>query len=87
MSGNGYLDLLIGAHNPQHAGPHDAFLSIYWNGPEGIREDRKTMLPVKNAFGLAVADFNNDGYMDVFTGAYNDGRERDMESYLETKIL
>ena len=82
LTGNGYLDLIIGAHKPQHSGPHDSFLSIYWNGPEGLKEERKTMLPVKHSFGLSVADFDNDGRLDIFTGAYNDGRERDMESYI-----
>jgi len=82
LSGNGYLDLLIGAHLPQECGPHDSFLTIYWNGPEGISEERKIMLPVKSANSMAVADFNNDGRLDIFTGAYGDSRERDIESYI-----
>jgi hypothetical protein len=82
LNGNGYPDLIIGARKPQLDGPHDAFLNIYWNGPEGLREDRKTVFPVKSTNGLAVADFNNDGCLDIFTGSYTDGRERDLESYI-----
>ena len=82
FNGNGYPDLIIGARKPQLSGPHDAFLHIYWNGPEGLREDRKTVLPVKASNGLAVGDFNRDGTLDIFAGAYSDGRERDLESYL-----
>ncbi len=82
LSGNGYPDLIIGGRNPQLTGPHDAFLYVYWNGPEGLREDRRTMLPVKSTNGLAVADFNNDGSLDIFAGSYADGRERDLESYI-----
>ena len=40
------------------------------------------MLQVKCANGLSVADFNNDGRLDIFAGAYSDGRERDLESYI-----
>ncbi len=82
LSGNGYPDLIIGGRKPQLTGPHDAFLHVYWNGPEGIREDRRIMLPVKSTNGLAIADFNNDGCLDIFAGSYTDGRERDLESYI-----
>ena len=82
LTGNGYLDLVIGAHKPQDSGPHDSFVSIFWNGPEGIRNDRRMMLQCKSANGLAVGDFKGDGNLDIFVGSYGDGRERDLESYI-----
>lgn len=82
LTGNGYLDLIIGGHTPSPQGPPDSFVYIYWNGPEGIREDRRTQLPANGVLTIAVADFNRDGHLDIFAGSYHDGRERDIDSYI-----
>ena len=31
---------------------------------------------------MAVADFNNDGMLDLFVGSYQDGRQRDIDSHI-----
>ena len=82
LSGNGYLDLIMGGHAPSLQGPHDSFAYIYWNGPDGLREDRRTLLPGKAINSMSVADFNNDGLLDLFISSYHDGRERDIDSYI-----
>lgn len=82
LTGNGYLDLIIGAHKPSLNGPHDSFLYVYWNGPQGLREDRRTQVPVTTALNISIADFNNDGLLDIFVPSYHDGRIRDIDSYI-----
>lgn len=82
LSGNGYLDLIMGGHAPSLQGPHDSFAYIYWNGPDGLREDRRTLLPANAINSMAVADFNNDGRLDLFIASYHAGRERDIDSYI-----
>jgi len=82
FTGNGYPDLVIAGHMPQEHGPHDTFACIYWNGPDGLREDRKTMLPTFGANSMSIADFNNDGLLDLFVSSYHNGRERDIDSYI-----
>ena len=82
LTGNGYLDLIMGGFEPSLQGPHDSFAYIYWNGPDGLREDRRTLLPGKAITSMSVADFNNDGLLDLFIASYHDGRERDIDSYI-----
>lgn len=82
LNGNGYLDLVIAGHQPSEAEPHDAFVHIYWNGPGGLREDRRTLLPVRGANAMCLADFNGDGMLDLFVCSYHDVTSRDIDSYI-----
>ena len=82
LTGNGYLDLMVGAYGPTRGQPHDAFVHVYWNGPDGLREDRKSLLPCFSADHMAVADFNNDGMPDLFVGSYTNNKHRDIDSYI-----
>jgi hypothetical protein len=82
LTGSGRLDLLIASHAIKDAGPHESFLYIYWNGPDGLRQDRRTQLPVNGVLGLAVADFNNDGLLDILCCSYRNDRERDLDSVI-----
>jgi len=82
LSGNGYLDLIVGAAPPTLAAPHDCFVYIYWNGPDGLSEDRRSLLPANGVLSVAIADFNNDGWLDLFVPSYSDSNSRDLDSYL-----
>ncbi len=82
LNGNGYPDLIFGGHTQSLSGPHDAFVYIYWGGPEGFSEERRTLLPSDAVNSLAVADFNNDGRLDLFVGSYQNGRLRDIDSHI-----
>lgn len=82
LNGNGYPDLIFGGHTQSLSGPHDAFAYIYWGGENGFSEDRRTLLPSNAINSLAVADFNNDGLLDLFVASYQDGRLRDIDSHI-----
>jgi hypothetical protein len=82
LTGNGYLDLIIGGHRQSLEGPADSFVYIYWNGPEGLREDRKMLLPANAVNSMSLADFNGDGTLDLFVGCYASPRERDIHSII-----
>ena len=82
LTGNGYLDLIVGGHMPSRGEPHDSFVYIYWNSPDGLREDRRTLLPANAVNAMTVADFDNDGSLDLFICSYHDGRVRDIDAYI-----
>ena len=82
LTGNGYLDLIIGAGAMAAGEPHDSWVYVYWNGPEGIQPHRHTELHAQKATDFAVADFNNDGVRDLFVPCYRSVIERDIDSYL-----
>lgn len=83
LNGDGWLELIIGGHGCKSKNwYHDSYIYIYWGGPEGFRQDRCTYLPTHGSNSLAVADFNNDGILDIFTTSYNSGRDRDLDAYI-----
>ncbi|NSW57886.1 MAG: VCBS repeat-containing protein [Armatimonadetes bacterium] len=82
LTGNGWLDLVVGGHAPSPTGPHDSFVYVYWNGPQGIREENRTELPAYGVNALQLADFNGDGILDLFVSNYHEGRTRDVDSFI-----
>jgi hypothetical protein len=83
LNGDGWLEMIVGGHAAySKKWSWDSDVTIYWGGPEGFREDRRTQLPVHTCNSLTVADFNNDGVLDIFATCYNSGRERDLDSYI-----
>ncbi len=89
LTKNGYPDLIVSCRTdtpkkgemiPHH--PHHSYLHIYWNGPEGISEHRKCLLKGDAPNNIAIADFNNDGWLDIFAGSYRGEKDRDINSYL-----
>lgn len=89
LNGNGWPDLIIGTHTQTATNgelkphqPHHSYLHIYWNGPDGLRENNKAILRCDAADALCVGDFNNDGRLDIFSGSYHSGIERDIHSFI-----
>jgi hypothetical protein len=82
LDGDGRPEIVFGGHTPSVGGPHDSFIYIYWNTGRGFREERRTLLPGKAVNSIALADFDNDGMLDLFACSYHDGRERDVDSFI-----
>lgn len=82
LNGDGYPELIFGGHTQSESGPHDAFVYIYWGSKDGFREDRRSLIPANAVNSIAVADFNNDGFLDMFVASYQDGRLRDIDSHI-----
>lgn len=83
LNKNGYPDLVISHHYiASKKAEYEAYLSIYWGGPDGYSDDRKTMLPTHCANAVTAGDFNGNGWLDLYATCYNNGRSRDLLSYV-----
>lgn len=89
FTGNGYADLVIGSHTDTPVNgeltphyPHHSYVHIYWNGPEGLSENNKTILRADACDAMCVGDFNRDGNLDLFCCSYHGGVDRDIHSFL-----
>ena len=83
LNGNGYLDLIIASYqSTQKKTRMESYITIYWGGPDGYRENRKTQLPTYCSNSIAVGDYNSDGLLDIYATTYNNGRTRDLYSFL-----
>ena len=83
LNKNGYPDLIFSHHCiAAKKAEYEAYLTIYWGGPEGYSESRKTMLPTHCANAVTAGDFNGNGWLDLYATCYNNGRTRDLLSYV-----
>ena len=91
LNGDGWLELIFS--NQIDAGSQYTPALIYWGGPAGFSLKRRTELPTWGGYGICVADFNRDKYLDIAIPSYKGYRTRKTNSivfwggplgYLET---
>jgi hypothetical protein len=92
LNSDGYIDLIVPNlfdKNPppenkarSFGGSPDGGVFIYWGQSTGYSNSRRTVLPALGAEDAAVADFNNDGLLDLAISSYHGGLRRDLPSYI-----
>ncbi len=83
LNSSGHLDLIVGSYNDPVTMEHDTGIFIFWGSEEGFSPWNHQWLPGMTPLGFTVADFDNDGYLDLFSPHYHaDGRREAIPSYL-----
>ena len=83
LTKNGYPDLIFGSLLSRYRNAfHEGALTIFWGGPEGYSGFNSCVLPAHQANSVTIADFNGDGWLDIFVSSYINKRERDINSYI-----
>jgi hypothetical protein len=83
LDGDGFLDLVTGSYFDKLTGRHDTGTFIFWGAQDGFRSWRAQWLPGFTPIGHAIADFDADGYLDLFSPHYHGEVTREaLPSYL-----
>ncbi|MCC6856047.1 MAG: VCBS repeat-containing protein, partial [Microbacteriaceae bacterium] len=83
LTGDGHLDLVVGGFKGDDPGdPYRTQVYIYWGSASGYSNDRRQELPGQFVHDICVADFDNDGLLDIFVANYHGLRTRDVDSWL-----
>jgi len=77
LDGDGWVDIFA----PSEGG----FSEIFWNGPEGFSEARKTEIPTANAYSAAASDLDGDGKRDLVVANYSTRDEKTRTSAYEVE--
>ncbi len=83
LNGNGYPDLMLASHmSTKKNDKYESYVTIYWGGPEGYKENRRTQLPTYCSNTCTVGDYSGKGKLDLYAVAYRTSRCRDILSHV-----
>lgn len=83
LNGNGYPDLILAQNmSTKKTVKQESYITVYWGGADGYQENRKMQLPASCANAVTVGDYRGCGQLDIYATSYNNGRCRDLLSYL-----
>ena len=77
LNNDGYLDLIASSYNDEVNQHYDTGVMLFWGGPDGFGEWNAQWLPGNTVLGPVSADFDNDGYLDLFFPSYHGDNTRE----------
>ncbi len=78
LNGDGWLDLIFS--NQIENGSQFTPTMIYWGGADGFSTAHRTTLPTWGGYGICVADYNRDGFLDLAIPSYKGYKTRKTDS-------
>jgi hypothetical protein len=83
LNADGHLDLIVGSYRDPVTHEHDMGTAVFWGGADGFQPFNAQRLPGWAPVGPCVADFDRDGFLDLFTPCYQGEKIREtLPSYL-----
>ena len=80
LNKDGWLDMILPC---RQIGPDSEVTSfIYFGSADGFSSARRTEVETAGPYDMAVADFDKDGWLDVFMNSYKGNETRNRPSYL-----
>ncbi len=76
---DGHLDLIVGSYSDVVAAPP---VRVYWGDGARFASNRVTELAAEDAVDVCPADFDRNGWVDLFVTRYREGITRSTTSYL-----
>ena len=83
LNADGYQDLIVACYLDKAAGRNDLGVLIFWGSLRGFRESNAQWLPGYTVLGITVADFDRDGFLDLFLPNYHaNGTRESLPCYI-----
>lgn len=83
LNADGWLDVVVNCYNIPNTFYHNYGTRIFWGGPEGLSIFRSQQLRGYAPFGVSIADYDKDGFLDMHIPNYKMVQIRDsLSSFL-----
>ncbi len=78
LNQDGYLDIIACSYYDGITKYHDTGVLLFWGSEKGFKQWNAQRLPGITPIGPVVADFDNDGYLDIFNSHYHGEISREL---------